>query len=235
MARNRVIVFVLGSIALIELGIAGILFLKPIFGDNQQPVNPGYNKSLTSYPYFLDKTSFFEENGILEPSVVMLGDSITDRGEWSELFPGISIVNRGIGRDTSYGVLQRISQVIQSRPQKVFLMIGINDINRGFKPQDILENYEQIVTKLLQADIQVYIESVLYTHSRNDRANEVIAELNRSLSELARTSNKVEFIDLNRVLASNARLSRKYSRDGLHLNGSGYKAWAQEISPYLIH
>ncbi|VDA83922.1 hypothetical protein BANRA_01348 [Escherichia coli] len=29
--------------------------------------------------------------------IVMLGDSITARGEWNELLPSLSVANRGIG------------------------------------------------------------------------------------------------------------------------------------------
>src|ERR1700691_2534070 len=33
--------------------------------------------------------------------IVMIGDSITNNGEWQEMFPGISIANRGIAGDRS--------------------------------------------------------------------------------------------------------------------------------------
>src|SRR5271165_261445 len=41
-------------------------------------------------------------------SIVMLGDSLTEGGPWLELTGCPSIVNRGIGGDTTKGVLGRL-------------------------------------------------------------------------------------------------------------------------------
>src|SRR5829696_483482 len=63
--------------------------------------------------------------------IVMLGDSLTDWGNWNELLPGLSLINRGIAGDTSAGVITRLGEIIQRKPNVVALMIGVNDILQG--------------------------------------------------------------------------------------------------------
>ena len=71
-------------------------------------------------------TSQFEHLEIQAGDVVFLGDSITEGGAWDELFPGVPVRNRGIGGDTTSGVLDRLDQITRGRPAKVFLKIGTN-------------------------------------------------------------------------------------------------------------
>ena len=68
------------------------------------------------------------------PDIVMLGDSLTEWGNWHELVPEYSILNRGISGDTSSGVLDRLQEVIERRPKVVFVMIGTNDIGLQSAP-----------------------------------------------------------------------------------------------------
>ena len=91
-------------------------------------------------PYYKHKVSQFEMlKDKNEAKIMMLGDSITDEGEWSELW-GEVVQNRGISGDTTSGVLDRLSTVSPSIKQ-VFIMIGVNDIMRGKSENEVFENY----------------------------------------------------------------------------------------------
>jgi lysophospholipase L1-like esterase len=59
---------------------------------------------------------------------IMLGDSITQEGNWNELLGGVKVINKGIGGDTSVGVLNRFDRSINESAHTVFVMIGINDL-----------------------------------------------------------------------------------------------------------
>lgn len=78
-------------------------------------------------------------------AIVFLGDSLTSGCEWRELFGHqLTILNRGIGGDTSAGVLKRVSTVAALRPVATFLMIGTNDAQLlGYAPTDTLRNYQR--------------------------------------------------------------------------------------------
>ena len=70
----------------------------------------------------------------------MLGDSLTEWGNWHELVPEFRIINPGIGGDTSSGVLDRLQEVIGRRPKVVFVMIGTNDIGLQVPHEVLLRN-----------------------------------------------------------------------------------------------
>ena len=52
-------------------------------------------------------------------------------GSWAEFFQNSNIKNRGISGDITEGILYRISEITESQPLQVFLMIGTNDLAKG--------------------------------------------------------------------------------------------------------
>ncbi|HZV20619.1 MAG TPA: GDSL-type esterase/lipase family protein, partial [Hyphomicrobiales bacterium] len=74
------------------------------------------------------RLGMFSLSKITSAPVVMLGDSLTKRAQWAEITGCPFLANRGIGGDTSAGVLSRLEESLKLRPRAVFLMIGINDI-----------------------------------------------------------------------------------------------------------
>jgi lysophospholipase L1-like esterase len=168
-------------------------------------------------------------------AIVFLGDSLTSNCEWRELFGNsLTVLNRGIGGDTSAGVLNRISTVSDLRPLAVFLMIGTNDPQLlGYAPADTVRNYRQIIQNLRQAshDTRIYIQTIL--PSRAPKFNNWSAEVNRGIRRLA-DEYGINFVDLRSAfLDSNGALSEQYTFDGLHLNADGYLLWKQQIDPLI--
>jgi len=182
--------------------------------------------------YYLEKKSFFEING-KKADIVMIGDSITDHADWDELFPNISIVNRGISGDTTEGVLLRMASIYSANAKKAFIMIGINDLSKKIPISKILSNYEGIVVRLKQHGILPYIESVLPVGNTHAYLNENVVKLNSKLKELSKKENVV-FIDLDKVFAQNGMLNPIYSsKDDIHLNGEGYFVWKNSIKKFI--
>lgn len=184
-------------------------------------------------PYYKHKKSQFEmlaQNN--KYKIVMLGDSITDEGEWAELLDSRLIQNRGISGDTTDGVLQRLDSINKS-VEKVFIMIGVNDIMRGKEVDEIFTNYLKIIKTFKDKNIKVYIQSTLYIgETRKINFNTKVEELNKRLEKYA-AENKITFINLNPIFAPNKVLEKKFTFDDLHLNGSAYKLWAEEIKKYF--
>lgn len=166
--------------------------------------------------------------------IVMVGDSITDYVDWSELFPNLSIANRGIGGDTTEGVLNRLETIFSTRARLAFLMIGINDLRRGHSVDETYANYKKIVEELLAQKIQPVIQSTIFTGENKKEFNPKVHELNMRLIELAERKG-IKFIDLNSVLAKNGTLASEFTSDGIHLNAAGYRIWARHIKPYVLH
>lgn len=187
--------------------------------------------------YWNQKTSLFDVLPVYSDDIVFLGNSITDGGEFAELFDMPNIKNRGIRSDVITGVEKRLTQVTSGRPAKIFLLIGINDVSHGLTVDQLAARYERLVKKIREQtpDTKLYIQSVMpinndFNRYKNLKGREkVIPALNRRLQTIA-AQNGAEYVDLTKALESAPdKLNPKYTNDGLHLNGPGYRAWARAI------
>lgn len=168
--------------------------------------------------------------------IVMFGDSITELGKWNEIFQRNDIVNRGIGSDTIFGMLNRTDEVISLSPKTVFIMAGINDIayitksRERERVKEVFKNYKDTVHKLLKNKINVIIQSTLLT--RINKYNDTVIKLNKLILEFSRQNN-ILFIDLNQHLSKDGLLNEGVTTDGIHLNAKGYSIWKQEVEKYI--
>ena len=107
-------------------------------------------KKLTEEYYNTKVASFEKENPTLSGAdVVFLGDSLTDGCDLEKYYPEYSSVNRGISGDTTDGLLNRLKvSACDVDPKAVVLLIGVNDISSGVKPNELSDNYEKIITGL---------------------------------------------------------------------------------------
>jgi lysophospholipase L1-like esterase len=162
----------------------------------------------------------------------MLGDSITLGGNWSVVFKNKGVVNFGIGGDTTRGVLNRIDTIINQKPKKVFILIGINDLNKGYSVNEIVLNYNKIITKLQNKDIEVFVQSTIFVGNKKNKLNNNVLLLNQKLQTICKNK-KLVYIDLNKFLSKNQKLDSKFSIDDVHLNNNGYKIWYFILKQYL--
>jgi lysophospholipase L1-like esterase len=165
--------------------------------------------------------------------IVFLGNSITERGEWAELFPGKMVANRGIGGDNTFGVIARLDNVIKLNPDKLYILIGINDLGRGLPVDVVANNYKIIIRNLKDAlpKTSIYVQSVLplnedvlkYDYLKGKEKS--IKELNRRIKALA-GKEKLTFINLHGLFADeNGKLKSEWTPDGIHLQPAAYAHW----------
>ena len=183
--------------------------------------------------YYYDKKSFFEQHGGHQYDVVFIGDSITDTAEWEDLFPSLKIANRGISGDTTEGVLERMDSIYATHAKKAFIMIGVNDFGGGAEVNAVFENYQSIINGLVTHGMQTYVQSTILAGEQRADLNKKIIALNDRLKKLTEENKSLTYIDLNAGLVSGSFLESNYSRDGIHLNGSGYGVWKEIIKSYL--
>jgi lysophospholipase L1-like esterase len=168
--------------------------------------------------------------------VVMLGDSITEAGNWHELFSSVRIANRGISGNTSADILDRLDEVITRRPKIVFLMIGINDLLyiHDITASEITSSVQKIIGALAEQGVTTVVQSVLLTYNGINKPaiNVKVVELNQALKALC-AQTEVKFVDLNSVLSDGAALLPHFTMDGIHLSGNAYVLWAHEIKPII--
>lgn len=184
-------------------------------------------------PYYKHRKSQFEQLMNNEKyETMMLGDSITDEGQWDELLNNSKVQNRGISGDTTDGVIDRLNSVSKGIKQ-VFIMIGVNDIMRGKEAHEVYANYLKIIQTFKDKNIKVHIQSTLYIgESRMVNFNPKIEELNKKLEKFA-SENQIPFINLNPIFAPQKVLKKEFTSDDLHLNGTAYKLWTEQIKKYF--
>jgi len=172
----------------------------------------------------------FKKKPLETNDIVFIGDSITERiteqgADWGARFGSSRIKNRGISGDVTEGVLQRLGEAINIKPQAVFILIGINDISASKTPQFIADNIVKIAAEIKKGSpaSKIYVRTILPTADPKQEDN--IKATNEILRKKA-TSGSYTLIDLHKIFAGDKNLLKKeLTFDGLHLNDKGYKLW----------
>ena len=173
----------------------------------------------------------FKANPLETNDIVFIGNSITEQGEnWAEKVNNSKAKNRGIAGDTTEGVLARLNEITFYKPEKVFLLIGINDL---FHNHDAVEKIHENILKIV-AEIKskssvtdIFVQSILPTTT--DSLLPKIKVLN-SLLENSASKKMFSFINLYQHFAfANGNINIEYSTDGVHLNKKGYEIWSEII------
>lgn len=168
---------------------------------------------------------------------VFLGNSITEGFDLEKYFPGHDVVNRGIVADHLDGLLERLeNSAVGLKPDKLFLMIGINDI--GDKRSDeYLQKMFITLFDTLQISLpetEIYLHSMLPTSPRwKNCPPQQIKRLNGFLAQLA-LEKGLNYVNLYPYFLGNMeRIDPALARDGIHPNEKGYQIWADKIRSFL--
>lgn len=213
--NSKIILIILGVLLLISLGINIYLF------NTKKDIN------------------------LLDENIVFFGDSITSFYKVDEFFPKNNVINSGISGNITNDLLERMDDVYKYNPSKVFLLIGINDLNRGRSSDEILTNIQKIINniKTHRKYTKIYVESI-YPINRNvfedkdysfneDITNDTIKEINDKIKEMCKENN-VEYVDVfNNLLDSEGNLKDIYTKEGLHLSDLGYFKVTSSLSKYI--
>lgn len=185
---------------------------------------------------YKEQVAKFAADPITKKDIVFLGNSITAGTDWAKLLGMPNAKNRGISGDITYGVLERLDQVIAGKPSKVFILIGINDISRNIPDSLILRNYKSMISRIRAGSkkTNIYFYTLLPVNAAFQKfknhygKDEHILWLNSAIKELA--AKKVTVIDLyTHFLDNENHLKAELTHDGLHLKPEGYLVWAEVL------
>lgn len=170
-----------------------------------------------------------------EYDYVFLGNSITRNSNFQQLFPNKRILNLGLGGDDLYGIANRAKILGKIRFQKVFVMAGINSVERLSK-QEFKESYELLLDSLLRnaKKEQIVIENMLPISKSIENVNfnnEKIGILNEDIKSIC-FRRDIEYVDLYHLYLQEGELPLEWTResDGLHIIDEQYAIWAEAIS-----
>jgi len=167
-----------------------------------------------------------------EETIVFLGDSITQGGDWAAWFPELNTVNLGVGGDTTDDVLLRLDAVVEAHPDEVMLLIGTNDLGTRQSVEHLVRNIQTMLVSLRRdlPGTRMLVQSIL---PRGREFADRIQEANIHLRQFAATI-RAQYLDLWPAFAeADGEINPAYSDDRLHLNDAGYETWLGELRPAL--
>ena len=185
---------------------------------------------------YIPRTEHFKTYPKSREDIIFLGNSITAGTDWHELLNNPHAKNRGISGDITFGVLQRLEDIISGQPAKIFILIGINDLQWNTPEDMILHNYSRIIKRIKSGSpaTSIYFHTLLPLNptfknfkSAYRHKEENIVKVNAGLKILAQQE-QISLIDLYPHFIDKEDLLRaSYTNDGLHLNAAGYSQWAE--------
>ncbi len=216
----------------------GSLFLVMLFFNHLSAQQIMYDTLPNEPEHYIQRFELFKKEPMVKGRVIMVGNSITEGGNWEALLKDTTVINRGISGDVTFGVLKRISEITERQPSKLFLLIGINDLSRNTPDEVILENIFMIIRKVRSGSpkTSIYLQSILPTNDTFQNLDknfigkgEHITAINAQLNKKARKL-RYTYVDLHlNFLDAVNRMDAKYTFDGLHLNAAGYGHWVEVL------
>jgi lysophospholipase L1-like esterase len=170
-------------------------------------------------------------------AVVFFGDSITQGWgtDFRKAFEGMKLANRGIGGDTTRGMLIRLQEdVLSLRPKAVVLLMGTNDIEVEVPVNAIGRNFQKIVAALKAHDPQmpVIVCRIFPSSVTKKRPKETILAVNEQMAAAVKGDSQFTVVDTYALFANaEGDALPALFPDLLHLNAAGYAKWASALRP----
>ena len=181
-----------------------------------------------------------EENASLssaEDYVLFLGDSLTDGCDLHDYYPEYTTLNRGIGGDRTYDVLDRMQvSVYDAKPKVIVLLIGGNNVLAGEDLHKTATQYEEILQgiKTHLPDTKVVVLSLTSMGGKCAVKNPEAALLNYKIKDIADSYGHT-FVDVFTPLfdAETMEIRAEYTVDGAHLTEEGYRVLSAAVKPAI--
>lgn len=174
-----------------------------------------------------------------QKALVFLGDSITEGwgDQLEKTFPGVKVANRGIGGDTTRGMLIRLKDdVLALNPSGVVLLMGTNDLEENAEPETITGNLSLILAELKKHNprMPVILCQVLPSSASKKRPADKIKQLNKLYAAAVKGDFQVTLVETWPLFANEQGDARESEfPDLLHLNPAGYAKWGAALKPIL--
>lgn len=197
----------------------------------------------TGYSYldnfkYLKRIRLFAKDTTSQKDIVMLGNSLTERGHWKKILGRTDVANRGIGSDITAGYIKRLKYVFNLNPKICFIEGGVNDLAHDIPRDTIIQNLATLIDTLRSKEIIPVLTTASlvaknYQSFDPNKFNHKIKLLNDAIQDLADRKGVV-IINLNPMITNGNFLLKKYAvSDGIHYTAMAYSVWETEIAKVL--
>ncbi|MFO0954457.1 MAG: GDSL-type esterase/lipase family protein [Isosphaeraceae bacterium] len=191
-------------------------------------------------PFQRESVGQFRQLPDHQGEVDFVGDSLIRGGDGAEFFSDVK--NRGIGGETTAGLLDRLDEITDAKPRQVWLLVGTNDLAAEVPLTQLVRNYRKILEKIRTdcPESKIMVVSILpvnqdVPHGRAPvHDNATIRAANRRIKESVAGFTGAKFVDVFDSMADErGRLREEWTSDGLHLNFNGYLALSKLFRPFV--
>jgi len=166
-------------------------------------------------------------------TLLMLGDSLIEWGDWPELLFEYNIINRGRAGETVEGLAGRVFPEIESHGDytSILIMSGTNNLLMGDTLFPLIFSSMLARIQLLIPKTTLIVNGLLPMPAAPGKDITLVNE------KLARICHQQQygFIDPQTAFAIHCRPITHpcFHPDGVHLTTRGYTTWAKAISTFL--
>ena len=182
--------------------------------------------------------------------VVLVGDDLIADGLWSEIFPELTIANRGIPGDCVADIIPRALEIAASaHPHKLFISAGRNDFERvaleapeghgrlDYEPtvQRVALEIQKLFRNLhrISPETELYWLSMYGIPAMDADAYPAMRRVNGAVEAYAAKTGYYTCIDLDKALSQGIEEGELSFTEGRWLNGFGYARVAGFIATRL--
>ena len=166
-------------------------------------------------------------------NIVMLGNSITAAGNWTEVLERDDVFNGGQPGWTSQQLSWVIKDfIIPNEPVLCFFKAGINDYTLGISTERIYQNICTNMDSIKNCGTHPVYQTTLYQRY-NEETNREIDKLNEMMFEFC-AERAYDVVDLRDFLCENGDIKDEFVKDdNTHLKPEAYPVWAEAIKPII--
>jgi len=178
------------------------------------------------------------KNAVPRDGVLFVGSSSIRLWPTAERFPDLPVINRGFGGSQISDVNHYINDVVlKYRPAVVVFYAGENDINAGRTPEQVVADYQDFVSKVLEArpDTRIVFLPMKPSLARWTLWPTMQVANARIQSYSRGGADRLFYVDTaTPMLTADGQLQpHLYVDDGLHMTAAGYDIWTQVLIPVL--
>ena len=176
-------------------------------------------------------------NATPDSPVLFVGSSSIRLWRTASAFPDYPVINRGFGGSHLSDVLYYYDDLFGPyEPAVVVFYEGDNDVASGKPADQVLEDYNELISRLLSdhPDTQFIYLPIKPSPSRWHHW-ETMAEVNRRIKEINSEDPRLHYVDLATPMFGSDGIpdASLLLDDQLHLNEDGYEVWNRILEPEL--
>lgn len=172
-------------------------------------------------------------------TLLMLGDSLVEWGDWEVLLPEVQVINRGIAGEHTEELSARLVSEIDTvladgpKPEYILIMTGTNNLLMGnpYFPAILGSMLPRLID--LCPGSSITLNSIMPMQVQG-LSQEKIQATNDELRDVAEQS-QCRFLDMTMPFTEQCLPVTRpcFLNDGVHLATRGYQVWAQAIEQHL--